>query len=248
MSNRPKVKKPKMTQAEQEKLFKELDKNEDFKGMLEKMTKMINERLDRCSPGAHFERGEEIGTFFIITPNQKLPVDSLNVLGMMTDYVTSVGEQALIQLIERVNKFAPLYFSWQEPIPAEQKMSPDEFVIAMETGIDLKLRRELDWQMKLPDAEGAILGAATAQMLIDFLKPFKCNIAASGERSPMVLNMPGERYPIGSPTVFAFILQRITLKNTEDIKSALAITNLIVATHPLFPEFRQGGGIAVSEN
>jgi hypothetical protein len=102
--------------------------------------------------------------------------------------------------------------------------------------------------MKLPDAEGAILGAATAQMLIDFLKPFNCNIAASGERSLMMLNMPGERYPIGSPTVFAFILQRITLENTEDIKSALAITNLIVATHPLFPEFRQGGGIAVSEN
>ena len=100
MSNRPKVKKPKMTQAEQEKLFKELDKNEDFKGMLEKMTEMINERLDTCLPGAHFERGEEIGTFFIITPNQKLPVDSLNVLGMMMDYVTSVGEQALIQLVE----------------------------------------------------------------------------------------------------------------------------------------------------
>ena len=235
-----------MTQAEQEKLFKELDKNEDFKGMLENMTEMINERLDRCSPGAHFERGEEIGTFFIITPNQKLPVDSLNVLGMMTDYVTSVGEQALIQLIERVNKFAPLYFSCQEPIPAEQKMSPDEFVIAMETGIDLKLRRELDWQMKLPDAEGAILGAATATILINILKPFNCNIAASGERCPMMLNMPGERYPIGSPTVFSFVLRHIHLNTREDLKAALAITNIIAAEHPLFPEFQKP--IPFSEN
>ena len=41
MSNRPKVKKPKITQAEQEKLLKELDQNEDFKGVLEKMTEMI---------------------------------------------------------------------------------------------------------------------------------------------------------------------------------------------------------------
>jgi len=78
-------------------------------------------------------------------------------------------------------------------------------------------------------------------------KPFKCTISAAGDRPPMMLNMPCERYPIGSPTVLAFILQRVILNSTDDIKSALAITNLIVATHPLFPEF-EGGGIAVSEN
>ncbi|MGA2939208.1 MAG: hypothetical protein ABSF52_19215 [Syntrophobacteraceae bacterium] len=100
--------------------------------------------------------------------------------------------------------------------------------------------------MKLDDAEGRILGMSTATILINILKPFNCNIAASGERSPMMLNMPGERYPIGSPTVFSFVLRYIHLNSREDLKAALAITNFII-TLPIFPEFK-GGGIAVSEN
>lgn len=247
MSNRPKVRKPKMTQAEQEKLFKEFEQNEDFKGMIEKMTEMINERLNRASPGAHFERGEEPGTFFIVTTSKKLPIESLNLLGLMMDSVTVAGEAALIKLIERVNEFAPLYFSWDEMNP--ERIDPDTFGERMFVKGDLavELRLALDAQMKLDDAEGQILGMSTATKLIEILKPFNCNIAACGERSPMMLNMPGERYPIGSPTVFSFVLRYIHLNGRENVKVALAMANMICATHPLFPEFK-GRGVAVSEN
>lgn len=247
MSNGPKVKKPKMTQAEQEQLFKELDQNEELKGMVEKMTEMINDRLHRASPGAHFERGEEVGTFYVVTPSQKLPVESLHVLGMMMDFVTVAGEQALIELIGRVNKFAPLYFSWDELNPG--RIDPDTFGERMFVKGDLavELRLALDAQMKLDDAEGQILGMSTATKLMEILKPFKCNIDAGGERPPMMLNMPGERYPIGSPTVFSFVLRYVNLNSREDVKVALAMSNMIVVTHPLFPEFRDRG-VAVSEN
>jgi hypothetical protein len=62
----------------------------------------------------------------------------------------------------------------------------------------------------------------------------------------MKLNMPGESYPIGSPTVFCYVLKYIALKDAEDVKKALAITNFI-ETLSLFPEFK-GGGIPISEN
>jgi hypothetical protein len=235
-----------MTQEEERKFLKELDQNEELKTFAEQATKMINDRLHRASPGAHFERGEEFGTFFIVTPSKKLPIESLHVLGMMMDLATTVGEAALIRLIERANKFAPLYYGWEEMNP--ERMDAETFAERMfETGdLAIELRMALDAQMKLDDAEGQILGMSTATILINILKPFNCNIAASGERSSMMLNMPGERYPIGSPTVFSFVLRHIHLNSREDLKAALAITNFII-TLPIFPEFK-GGGIAVSEN
>ena len=247
MSNRPRVKKPKMTQEDERKFLKELDQNEELKTFAEQATKMINDRLHRASPGAHFERGEEFGTFFIVTPSQQLPIESLHVLGMMMDFVTTVGEAALIKLIERVNKFAPLYYGWEEMNP--ERMDAETFAELMfETGdLAIELRMALDAQMKLDDAEGRILGMSTATILINILKPFNCNIAASGERSPIMLNMPGESYPIGSPTILCYVLKYIALKDVEDLKAALGITNFIVAEHPLFPEFR-GKPIPFSEN
>ena len=112
---------------------------------------------------------------------------------MMMDFVTVTGEQALIKLVERVNKFAPLYFIWDEMNP--ERIDPDTFPERMfEKGdLAIELSLALDAQMKLDDAEGQILGMSTATKLIEILKPFNCNIAASGERSPMMLNMPGER-------------------------------------------------------
>ena len=95
-----------------------------------------------------------------------------------------------------------------------------------------------------PDPEGAVIGYVTSMMLLDYLRPLNSNVSASGEH--MKLNMPGESYPIGSPTVFCYVLKYIALKDAEDLKAALAITNFI-GTLPLFPEFK-GSGILISEN
>jgi hypothetical protein len=65
----------------------------------------------------------------------------------------------------------------------------------------MNVRMLLDVLMKLPDAEGELIGMITSIMFIDYLKPFKANISVASDTAPMILNTPKETYPIGSPTV-----------------------------------------------
>ena len=235
MSNRPKIKKIRQMLSEDAK----------FREAIGQMQKFLNERLDRCSPGAHFKPNlDKEGEFFIHTPSRKLDLKSINTLGMLMDYLTGVGEQALIKAVERANKLQILVEKTQDEIPDEQKMTPEEFAVALESGLVMDLRMFLTVLMDLPDPEGQVIGNVTAMMLLNYLKPFNSNVSASGEH--MKLNMPGESYPIGSPTIFCYVLKYIALKDAEDLKAALAITNFIT-TVPLFPEFK-GGGIPISEN
>ncbi|MGA3116518.1 MAG: hypothetical protein ABSF90_19015 [Syntrophobacteraceae bacterium] len=235
MSNRPKIKKMQKLLSEDEKLRKSI----------EQMQKFLNDRLDQCSPGAYFKANlEKEGEFFVHTPSRKLDLKSINTLGMLMDSLTVVGEQALIKAVERANKLQVLVNKTQDEIPDEQKMTPEEFAVALEAGLIMDLRMFLTVLMDLPDPEGQVIGNVTAMMLLDYLKPFNSNVSASGEH--MKLNMPGESYPIGSPTVFCYVLKYIALKDAEDVKKALAITNFI-ETLSLFPEFK-GGGIPISEN
>ena len=97
------------------------------------------------------------------------------------DHLTVVGEQALIQAIERANKLVPISDKIQEVLPDEQKMNPDEFTVALEAGLIIDLRLFLDVLMDLPDPEGAVIGYVTSMMLLDYLKPFNANVSASGE-------------------------------------------------------------------
>ncbi|MGO9021808.1 MAG: hypothetical protein ACLQVJ_26015 [Syntrophobacteraceae bacterium] len=235
MSNRPKIKKIRQMLSEDEKL----------RESIAQMQKFLNDRLDQCSPGAYFEANlEKEGEFFVHTPSRKLDLKSISTLGMLMDSLTVVGEQSLIKAVERANKLQILVDKTQDEIPDEQKMTPEEFAVALESGLIMDLRMFLTVLMDLPDPEGAVIGNVTAMMLLDYLKPFNSNVSASGEH--MKLNMPGESYPIGSPTIFCYVLKYIALKDAEDLKAALAITNYIT-TLPLFPEFK-GGGIAISEN
>jgi len=50
------------------------------------------------------------------------------------DHLTVVGEQAFIQAIERANKLVPISDKIQEVLPDEQKMNPDEFILALSSG------------------------------------------------------------------------------------------------------------------
>jgi len=235
MSNRPKIKKMQKLLSEDEKLRKSI----------EQMQKFLNDRLDQCSPGAYFKANlEKEGEFFVHTPSRKLDLKSINTLGMLMDSLTVVGEQALIKAVERANKLQVLVNKTQDEIPDEQKMTPEEFAVALEAGLIMDLRMFLTVLMDLPDPEGQVIGNVTAMMLLDYLKPFNSNVSASGEH--MKLNMPGESYPIGSPTILCYVFKYVALKDAEDLKAALAITNFIT-TLPLFPEFK-GGGIAISEN
>ncbi len=235
MSNRPKIKK----------LVQKISEDQEFRKHIAEMQAMINDRLDKCSPGAHFKPNlDKEGEFFIHTPSRRLDLKSISTLGMLMDNLTVVGEQALIKAIERANKLQILVEKTQDSIPDEQKMTVEEFAVALEAGLIMDLRMFLTVLSDLPDPEGQVIGNVTAMMLLDYLKPFNSNVSASGEH--MKLNMPGESYPIGSPTVFCYVLKYIALKNKEDVKKALAITNLIT-TLPLFPEFN-GGGIRFSEN
>ncbi|MGO9019613.1 MAG: hypothetical protein ACLQVJ_14815 [Syntrophobacteraceae bacterium] len=234
MSNRPKIKK----------LAQKISEDEEFRKHIAEMQKFLNDRLDHVSPGAHFESAEKEGEFFVFTPSRKLDLKSISTLGMLMDNLAVVGEQALIKAVERANKVQVLVDKTQDEIPEEQKMTPEEFSVALESGLIMDLRMFLTVLMDLPDPEGQVIGNVTAMMLLDYLKSFNSNVSASGEH--MKLNMPGESYPIGSPTVFCYVLKYIALKDKEDVKKALAITNLIT-TLPLFPEFK-GGGIAISEN
>ena len=184
------------------------------------------------------------GEFFIHTPSRKLDLKSISTLGMLMDNLAVVGEQALIKAVERANKVQVLVDKTQDEIPDEQKMNAEEFAAALEAGLIMDLRMFLDALLELPDPEGAVIGYVTSMMLLDYLKPFNSNVSASVEH--MKLNMPGESYPIGSPTIFCYVLKYVALKNVEDLKAALAITNCII-TLPLFPEFK-GGGIPISEN
>jgi hypothetical protein len=237
MSNRPKIKK----------MQKLLSEDEKFRKSIEQIEKFLNERLDQCSPGAYFEANlEKEGEFFVYTPSRKLDLKSISTLGMLLDHLTVVGEQALIKAIERANKLHVLVNKTQDEIPDEQKMTSEEFAVALESGLILDLRMFLTVLMDLPDPEGQVIGNVTAMMLLDYLKPFNSNVSASGDTAPMKLNMPGESYPIGSPTILCYVLKYIALKKPEDLKAALAITNFIT-TLPLFPEFK-GGGIPISEN
>jgi len=235
MSNRPKIKK----------LVQKISEDQEFRKHIAEMQAMINDRLDKCSPGAHFKPNlDKEGEFFIHTPSRRLDLKSISTLGMLMDNLTVVGEQALIKAIERANKLQILVEKTQDSIPDEQKMTVEEFAVALKAGLIMDLRMFLTVLSDLPDPEGQVIGNVTAMMLLDYLKPFNSNVSASGEH--MKLNMPGESYPIGSPTVFCYVLKYIALKNKEDVKKALAITNLIT-TLPLFPEFN-GGGIRFSEN
>ncbi len=235
MSNRPKLKKMRQILSEDEKLRKSIEQMQDF----------LNDRLDKASRGAHFKPNlDKEGEFFIHTPSRKLDLKSISTLGMLMDNLAVVGEQALIKAIERTNKLQILVDKTQDEIPAEQKMTLEEFAAALEAGLIMDLRMFLTVLMDLPDPEGQVIGNVTAMMLLDYMKPFNSNVSASGEH--MKLNMPGESYPIGSPTIFCYVLKYIALKDKEDVKKALAITNFIT-TMPLFPEFK-GGGIPISEN
>ena len=222
-----------------------LSDDEKLRETIAQMQKFLNDRLNQCSPGAYFEANmDKEGEFFIHTPSRKLNLKSINTLGMLMDGLTVVGEQSLIKAVERANKLQVLVNKTQDEIPDEQKMTPEEFAVALESGLIMDLRMFLTVLMDLPDPEGQVIGNVTATMLLDYLKPFNSNVSASGEH--MKLNMPGESYPIGSPTVFCYVLKYIALKDAEDLKAALAITNFIT-TLPLFPEFK-GGGIPISEN
>ncbi|MGA2937710.1 MAG: hypothetical protein ABSF90_26690 [Syntrophobacteraceae bacterium] len=235
MSNRPKLKKMQKLLSEDEKFRKHIAEMHDF----------LNDRLDKASPGAYFEANlDKEGEFFVFTPSRKLDLKSISTLGMLMDGLTVVGEQALIKAVERANKLQVLVDKTQDEIPDEQKMIPEEFAIALESGLVMDLRMFLTVLMDLPDPEGQVIGNVTAMMLLDYLKPFNSNVSASGQR--MKLNMPGETYPIGSPTIFCYVLKYVALKNVEDLKAALAITNCII-TLPMFPEFK-GGTIPISEN
>ena len=236
MSNRLKIKK----------LAQKISEDEKLRESIAQMQKFLNDRLDQASPGAHFESAEKVGEFFVFTPSRKLDLKSISTLGMLMDNLTVVGEQALIKAIERANKVQVLVDKTQDEIPDEQKMTPEEFAVALESGLIMDLRMLLTVLMALPDPEGAVIGYVTSMMLLDYLKPFNANVSASGETAPMKLNMPGESYPIGSPTVLWYVLKYVTVKDTEELKTALALANLIT-THPLFPEFK-GGGIPISEN
>lgn len=237
MSNRPKIKK----------VTQKLSEDEKLREHVAEIQAMLNERLEQCSPGAHFKPNlEKEGEFYVYTPSRKLDLKSISSLGMLMDHLTVVGEQALIKAIERANKLVPISDKIQEVLPDEQKMNPDEFILAFEAGLVGDLRLFLDQLMALPDPEGAVIGYVTSMMLLDYLRPLKANISATGENAPMTLNMPGETYPIGSPTIFCYVLKYVALKDVEDLKAALIIANLIT-THPMFPEFR-GGSIRISEN
>lgn len=236
MSNRPKIKKMDQILCADEKLRKSIEQMFDF----------LNDRLDKASPGAHFKPNlDKESEFFIHTPSRKLDLKSINLLGMIMDNLTVMGEQALIKAVERTNALYPTWTSIQEEIPDEQKMAPEEFIVAFEEGLGMQFRLLLDKLMVLPDPEGAVIGYVTSIMLLDYLKPFNSYVSASGQH--MKLNMPGESYPIGSPTIFCYVLKYVALKDKEDVKKALAITNFVVAEHPLFPEFR-GKPIPFSEN
>ena len=235
MSNRPKIKK----------IMKKLTQDEEFRKHVAEMHDFLNDRLNHCSPGAHFKPNlDKEGEFFIHTPSRKLDLKSISTLGMLMDGLAVVGEQALIKAVERANKVQVLVDKTQDEIPDEQKMTVEEFITAFKEGLAGDLRLFLDVLMDLPDPEGAVIGYLTSMMLLDYLKPFNSNVSASGYH--MKLNMPGESYPIGSPTVLCYVLKYIALKGAEDLKAALAITNCMI-TLPLFPEFK-GGGIPISEN
>jgi hypothetical protein len=222
-----------------------LSEDEKLRKSIEQMQDFLNDRLDKASRGAHFKPNlDKEGEFFIHTPTRKLDLKSISTLGMLMDNLAVVGEQALIKAIERTNKLQILVDKTQDEIPAEQKMTLEEFAAALEAGLIMDLRMFLTVLMDLPDPEGQVIGNVTAMMLLDYMKPFNSNVSASGEH--MKLNMPGESYPIGSPTIFCYVLKYIALKDKEDVKKALAITNFIT-TMPLFPEFK-GGGIPISEN
>ena len=237
MSNRPKIKK----------LVQKISEDEEFRNHIAEMQAMLNERLDSCSPGAHFEPNlEKEGQFFVFTPSKKLDLSSIITLGLLMDHLTVVGEQAFIQAIARAKKLVPISDKIQEVLPDEQKMNPEEFILAFKAGLAGDLRLFLDVLMDLPDPEGAVIGYVTSMMLLDYLRPLKANVSASGDTAPMKLNMPGESYPIGSPTILCYVLKYVAVKDAEDLKAALAITNFIT-TMPLFPEFK-GGGIPISEN
>jgi hypothetical protein len=219
MSNRPKIKK----------LAQKIREDEEFRKSIEQMHDFLNDRLDNASPGAHFKPNlEKEGEFFVYTPSRKLDLMSITTLGMLMDRLTVVGEQALIKAVERANKLAPISDKIQEVLHEEQKMNPDEFIMAFQAGLAGDLRLFLDVLMDLPDPEGAVIGAVTSMMLLDYLKPLKASISVSGETAPMKLNLPRESYPIGSPTVLCYVLKYLVLKDAEDLKAALGITNFIV--------------------
>ncbi len=235
MSNRPKIKK----------LAQKISEDEKFRKHIAEMHDFLNDRLDNASPGANFKPDlDKEGEFFIHTPSRKLDLKSISTLGMLMDGLTVVGEQALIKAVERANKLQVLVDKTQDEIPDEQKMTPDEFTVALEAGLVMDLRMFLTVLMDLPDPEGQVIGNVTAMMLLDYLKPFNSNVSASGEH--MKLNLPGESYPIGSPTILCYVLMYLILKNEEDLKAALAIANFITLL-PLFPEFK-GGAIPISDN
>jgi hypothetical protein len=237
MSNRPRIKK----------LAQRISGDEEFRQHVHEMQAMLNQRLEKCSPGAHFKANlAKEGEFFVYTPSKKLDLKSISTLGMLMDHLTVVGEQALIKAIERANKLVPISDKIQEVLPDEQRMNPDEFITALTAGLAGDLRLFLDALMDLPDPEGAVIGYVTSMRLLDYLRPFKANLATDSDMGPMKLKMPGETYAVGSPTIFCYVLKHIALKDVEDLKAALAITNFIT-TLPLFPEF-QGRGIPISEN
>lgn len=232
MSNRPKLKK----------VMKKLTQDEEFRKSMEKLTEMINESLNKMSPGARWVTAEEPGTFYIFTPSQKIIAKSLSYLGMMMSHPgAGIGEQALINAVNRVNKLMPLIEDIGDPLPDEQKMSLDEFVTAFESGLDLQLRFLLDRLTELPEgsAEGDMIGYTQATTLSSQISHLKARIQARGSNAPMEILVGSQWLPIPSPTVLGFVLKYARIPDHDELVKALVLTGIIIKT-PLFPEWQRG--------
>ena len=233
MSNRPKIRK----------LAQKLTQDEQLRQQLQNLMNMLNQKLATWSPGAHFEANrEKEGEFFIWTPGRRMTVQSISMLGMMLDFDSGMGEQALIRMIERVNKIEPLASQIQDEISEEKKMNFLEFVETLDSGLIIELRLFMNKLMDLPDHEGAVIGVVTSQVLLAQLSPLKAKLISSGEMAPMTVRVKNTHLPVASPTILAFVLKYCKVTNDEELSQALVIAGMLTQ-HPLFPEFQSGSSL-----
>jgi len=235
MSNRMKLKS----------MARALSQDDKLRKHIEDLQKALNEMLGMRSPGAYFEPNlESEGEFFVWTPSRRMDLKSVWLLGVLLESDSGMGEQALIRIVERVSKLVPLADVLQEIIPDEQKLTTEEFVIALDNGLIMELRMLLSKLEELPDTEGSAIGMVTSMRLMSELEPLKAKLVSTGEDSPIMLRTRTLNLPVPSPTILLFVLKYVKITSDQDLVHVLLLTGMITQ-HPLFPEFG-GGGLPLS--
>jgi hypothetical protein len=217
------------------KLKKAMQEDENLQISMMNFQEALDKSLQSVSPGAFIQINPDKVGFFIYTPNERMELDSVALLGAILQFSPLIGEQALVYAVNRTNSLASFMYSIMDPVPKENLIRADEFMDRMIQGKAFELGAMVEKLNKLGDAEGAAFGMMMSLTISTILQPFSASIAAPDD-SQLLLKIGNSKHPILSPTIFLYVLRNLVLETVEDVAKAAVISNIIQNPYAYAPD------------